>query len=109
MNSGKTRTAHLDRGTKGSNMTQDELKKLVARVADEVGRESIDTAAKRGFKVEDLREQVTGLGDGDLRAWEISYKTSSAGVGGRIPDLGGVSAWEISYKTSSMGLPRKEV
>jgi hypothetical protein len=91
-------------------MTQDELKKIVTRVAEEVKCESGMTAAQRGFKVEDLREQLGGLGDGDLSAWEISYKTSSVsiGAGPNIRDIAGSLAWEISYKTSSAALPRNK-
>jgi hypothetical protein len=91
-------------------MTQEDLKEIVARVTEEVMRESSVTAAQRGFKVDDLRKQVVGLGDGDLSAWEISYKTSLVAVGtpaGRPTlDMPSDLAWEISYKTSSVVFSR---
>lgn len=81
-------------------MDEKQIKKLVARVSDEV-RKEVSANEATAFRVDDMKAQLDGLSAaGNTQAWKISYDTSSAALSSKVTDSL-TQAWKISYDTSS--------
>lgn len=87
-----------------ADLSKDQLNELVARATKSIVEE-MKTGEAKTFGVAELQSHLADLGK---QAWEITYKTSHAGIDVQNPLLrpGGTVAWEISYKTSKAFLDR---
>lgn len=80
--------------------TQEQLSQIIAKVAEEVGKEMKEGEAARGFQVSDLRASFADLVKGGESAWTISYSTAAAALE-QVKGFGEI-AWTISYSTSNV-------
>ena len=81
-------------------MNDEQIKKLIARVTQEVVSEVQQAEVERGISISELYEHAKKLGGGSLdSAWKITYDTSGR-IADSLVDQIGPSAWKITYDTS---------